>query len=236
MARWVRAGLNLNLPMLGDTGISGFRHHPLPRRRARRARTARPYGPSALQSSGFCERPIAVCVHSSRSLARPRIRGRLWTRSNGSWRADEPEGKSRRPARLMPQDLSCYTDAFIGARRRLITMDIAISDFGPTATRVVLVGKLDIAGADKIDLPLATLAGTRRSAVIDMAGVVSSPRSASGISYSPRRRSRARMASFCCSIPTPWSPKLSRPRTWTSSCRSYAARTRLVRRSPDCDR
>jgi anti-anti-sigma factor len=51
-------------------------------------------------------------------------------------------------------------------------MDITISDFGGIATRVVLVGKLDIAGAEKIGLPLASVAGRRGNVVVDMAGVV----------------------------------------------------------------
>ena len=50
-------------------------------------------------------------------------------------------------------------------------MDIAVSDFGSLAKRVTLAGKLDIAGAQKLELPLATLAGTRGNLVIDMAGV-----------------------------------------------------------------
>jgi anti-sigma B factor antagonist len=50
-------------------------------------------------------------------------------------------------------------------------MNITVSDFGASAAKVVLVGTLDIMGADKIDLPLATLAGTRRNVVIDMARV-----------------------------------------------------------------
>ena len=50
-------------------------------------------------------------------------------------------------------------------------MDITVSDFGTVAVRVTLVGKLDIAGADKIDMPLAAVAGTRRNAIIDMTQV-----------------------------------------------------------------
>jgi anti-anti-sigma factor len=50
-------------------------------------------------------------------------------------------------------------------------MQITVSDFGASATKVVLLGTLDIVGADKIDMPLAALAGTRRSVVVDMAGV-----------------------------------------------------------------
>jgi anti-anti-sigma factor len=50
-------------------------------------------------------------------------------------------------------------------------MDITISKFGEIGTRVVLVGKLDIAGADKIDTPLAAVAGARNNIVVDMVGV-----------------------------------------------------------------
>jgi anti-anti-sigma factor len=50
-------------------------------------------------------------------------------------------------------------------------MDITVSDFGSSGVRVVLVGKLDIAGANKIETPLAALAGTRRNALIDMTAV-----------------------------------------------------------------
>jgi anti-sigma B factor antagonist len=50
-------------------------------------------------------------------------------------------------------------------------MQITISnDTGPTA-KVVLVGKLDIAGADVVALPLATLAGGKTSIIVDMSGV-----------------------------------------------------------------
>jgi anti-anti-sigma factor len=38
-------------------------------------------------------------------------------------------------------------------------------------TKVTLVGKLDIAGAEVIDLPLATVAGTKANIVVDMVGV-----------------------------------------------------------------
>jgi anti-sigma B factor antagonist len=50
-------------------------------------------------------------------------------------------------------------------------MQITVSEFGGVGKRVTLVGKLDIAGAETIDLPLATIAGTRTSIVIDMMGV-----------------------------------------------------------------
>jgi anti-anti-sigma factor len=50
-------------------------------------------------------------------------------------------------------------------------MKITISEFGGVGTKVTLVGKLDIAGAETVDLPLATVAGTRRNIVVDMIGV-----------------------------------------------------------------
>ena len=49
-------------------------------------------------------------------------------------------------------------------------MQIVVDDAGTTAT-VVLTGRLDIAGAEVVALPLATLSGAKSSLVIDMAGV-----------------------------------------------------------------
>ncbi len=50
-------------------------------------------------------------------------------------------------------------------------MQITVSEFGSAGKRVTLTGKLDIAGADKLDLPLAAIAGERQSVVVDMGGV-----------------------------------------------------------------
>jgi anti-sigma B factor antagonist len=50
-------------------------------------------------------------------------------------------------------------------------MHITVSDFGAAGKRVTLTGKLDIAGADKLDLPLAAIAGERQSVVVDMGAV-----------------------------------------------------------------
>src|SRR5262245_11474009 len=52
-----------------------------------------------------------------------------------------------------------------------LTMQITISEFGASGKRVTLVGKLDIRGAEVIDLPLATVAGSRQSVVVDMTEV-----------------------------------------------------------------
>jgi anti-anti-sigma factor len=49
-------------------------------------------------------------------------------------------------------------------------MQVTIDDEGSTA-RVVLTGRLDIAGADVIALPLATVSGAKDAVVIDMGGV-----------------------------------------------------------------
>ena len=50
-------------------------------------------------------------------------------------------------------------------------MQIAVYEFGDAAKKVVLTGKLDIAGAQTIALPLATVAGARTNVVVDMIGV-----------------------------------------------------------------
>ncbi len=50
-------------------------------------------------------------------------------------------------------------------------MQITILDDSGDTAKVVLNGKLDIVGADKIALPLATLAGGKRGILLDMTGV-----------------------------------------------------------------
>jgi anti-anti-sigma regulatory factor len=50
-------------------------------------------------------------------------------------------------------------------------MEITVSDFGELGKLVTLVGRLDILGAEKIDLPLAVVAGSRTSIVVDMGKV-----------------------------------------------------------------
>jgi anti-anti-sigma factor len=49
-------------------------------------------------------------------------------------------------------------------------MQIAVDDAGSTAT-ITMVGRLDIAGADVVALPLATLSGSKSGLFVDMAGV-----------------------------------------------------------------
>jgi len=61
-----------------------------------------------------------------------------------------------------------WTDTSMQVRS---VMEITVSDFGGSAKKVTLVGKLDIVGADKIGLPLAAVAGTRTDLVIDMTDV-----------------------------------------------------------------
>ena len=51
------------------------------------------------------------------------------------------------------------------------SMDITISKFGDIGTRVVLAGKLDIIGAEKIATPLAAVADARNNVVVDMVAV-----------------------------------------------------------------
>src|SRR5262245_57257087 len=50
-------------------------------------------------------------------------------------------------------------------------MQISVDDDGGSTARVVLVGKLDITGAEEVALPLATLSGGQQNVMIDMSGV-----------------------------------------------------------------
>jgi anti-sigma B factor antagonist len=50
-------------------------------------------------------------------------------------------------------------------------MQVMISDDAGTTGKIGLVGKLDIAGAEVVALPLATLTGSKKSVVMDMSGV-----------------------------------------------------------------
>jgi anti-anti-sigma factor len=52
-----------------------------------------------------------------------------------------------------------------------LRMQIQVVDDGGATAKVVLTGKLDIAGAEVIALPLATLAGSKSGVTIDMSGV-----------------------------------------------------------------
>jgi anti-sigma B factor antagonist len=50
-------------------------------------------------------------------------------------------------------------------------MELTTQEIAGNAVRVVLSGRLDIAGAAAIDMRLSTLAGTGRSMVVDLAAV-----------------------------------------------------------------
>jgi anti-sigma B factor antagonist len=50
-------------------------------------------------------------------------------------------------------------------------MQFTISDEAGATAKIGLVGKLDIAGAEVIALPLATLAGGKKGVVVDLSGV-----------------------------------------------------------------
>lgn len=50
-------------------------------------------------------------------------------------------------------------------------MQFTISDDAGTTAKIGMVGKLDIAGAEIVALPLATLAGGRKNLVVDLSGV-----------------------------------------------------------------
>lgn len=50
-------------------------------------------------------------------------------------------------------------------------MQFTISDEAGSTAKIALTGKLDIAGAEVVALPLATLAGGKKGVVVDLSGV-----------------------------------------------------------------
>jgi len=50
-------------------------------------------------------------------------------------------------------------------------MELRVTPFGRRAVRIVLVGDIDIPGAEQIALPLAALSGSETTVVVDMARV-----------------------------------------------------------------
>jgi anti-anti-sigma factor len=52
-----------------------------------------------------------------------------------------------------------------------IVMPISILDLEGNVTKVVLAGRIDIAGAREIEMPMAVIAGSRRAVVVDLSAV-----------------------------------------------------------------
>jgi anti-anti-sigma factor len=52
-----------------------------------------------------------------------------------------------------------------------IDMPISILDLDGNVTKVVLAGRIDIAGAREIEMPMAVVAGSRRAVVVDLSAV-----------------------------------------------------------------
>jgi len=50
-------------------------------------------------------------------------------------------------------------------------MPILIEDLEGGVTKVVLSGRIDIAGAHELDMPMAIVAGSRRAVVVDLSAV-----------------------------------------------------------------
>jgi anti-anti-sigma factor len=59
----------------------------------------------------------------------------------------------------------------VAARYRENRMPILIQHLEGDVTKVILSGRIDIAGAREIDMPLAVVAGSRRAVVIDLTEV-----------------------------------------------------------------
>jgi anti-sigma B factor antagonist len=50
-------------------------------------------------------------------------------------------------------------------------MPIVIEDLDGGVTKVILSGRIDIAGAAEIDMPMSIVGGSRRAVVVDLSGV-----------------------------------------------------------------
>src|ERR1700686_4413178 len=57
-------------------------------------------------------------------------------------------------------------------RKGAHTMEMSIEAFSDSVTKVVLNGRLDMQGAQKIDLPFSSLAGSHRKVIVDLSQVV----------------------------------------------------------------
>lgn len=51
-------------------------------------------------------------------------------------------------------------------------MAITVQDLADGVTHVIISGRIDIAGAAEIDMPMSVVGGSRRSVIIDLSGVV----------------------------------------------------------------
>jgi anti-anti-sigma factor len=51
------------------------------------------------------------------------------------------------------------------------SVEVTVSDFGDAGKRVTLAGRLDILGAEEVDLPLSVVAGSGTGIVVDLGGV-----------------------------------------------------------------
>ncbi|HEX3996010.1 MAG TPA: STAS domain-containing protein [Acetobacteraceae bacterium] len=52
-----------------------------------------------------------------------------------------------------------------------IVMPISVLDLDGSVTKVVITGRIDIAGAREIEMPMAVVAGSRRAVVVDLSAV-----------------------------------------------------------------
>src|SRR5258705_11497209 len=93
-------------------------------------------------------------------------------RAVASRRAEAARSVAPFPGREPVTKLSCNVDVLANYQQEPGRMRIeTTSDNGAATARVALTGRLDIAGAEVVALPLATLAGAKQGLIIDMSGV-----------------------------------------------------------------
>jgi anti-sigma B factor antagonist len=57
------------------------------------------------------------------------------------------------------------------SNRQKVAMPISILDLDGNVTKVVLSGRIDIAGSREIEMPMAVVGGSRRAVVVDLSAV-----------------------------------------------------------------
>jgi anti-anti-sigma factor len=80
----------------------------------------------------------------------------------------EEEGDSRRKNVTQSVARDLITSRPGRDRQSKLPLEITITKFTCGAVRLILIGDLDLFGAEKLDLPLATLAGAGGDVVVDM--------------------------------------------------------------------
>jgi anti-sigma B factor antagonist len=89
--------------------------------------------------------------------------------SQNSHHASSANRRLRYSATLQVRDIAGNHTLFTDGQ--IIVMSISVLELDGNVTKVVLAGRIDIAGAREIEMPMAVIAGSRRAVVVDLSAV-----------------------------------------------------------------